>query len=82
MERRRVHSLIGAARQGFKILLIGHEGHPEVVGVVGEAPGDIFISGLNLGSLGLSIKMVLLNFMIVLIHLINTSFEPTVGHMH
>ena len=31
------------AKQGFKILLIGHEGHPEVVGVVGEAPDDIFI---------------------------------------
>lgn len=31
------------AKQGFKILLIGHEGHPEVVGVVGEAPHDIFI---------------------------------------
>lgn len=31
------------AKQGFKILLIGHERHPEVVGVVGEAPHDIFI---------------------------------------
>ena len=31
------------AKQGFKILLIGHEGHPEVVGVVGEAPHEIFI---------------------------------------
>jgi 4-hydroxy-3-methylbut-2-en-1-yl diphosphate reductase len=26
------------ARQGFKILLVGHEGHDEVVGTMGEAP--------------------------------------------
>lgn len=28
-----------AARDGFEVLLIGHEGHDEVVGTLGEAPG-------------------------------------------
>jgi 4-hydroxy-3-methylbut-2-en-1-yl diphosphate reductase len=27
------------ARQGYKILLVGHQGHDEVVGTMGEAPG-------------------------------------------
>ncbi len=31
------------ARQGYHILLIGHAGHDEVVGTVGEAPGAITI---------------------------------------
>ena len=31
------------ARQGYKILLIGHAGHDEVVGTVGEAPAAIII---------------------------------------
>lgn len=31
------------ASQGYKILLIGHAGHDEVVGTVGEAPGAITI---------------------------------------
>ena len=31
------------ARQGYKILLIGHAGHDEVEGTVGEAPGAITI---------------------------------------
>jgi len=31
------------ARQGYKILLIGHAGHDEVVGTVGEAPNAITI---------------------------------------
>lgn len=31
------------AKQGFNILLIGHAGHDEVVGTVGEAPGAITI---------------------------------------
>ena len=31
------------ARQGYKILLVGHAGHDEVVGTVGEAPGAISI---------------------------------------
>jgi len=29
------------AREGYTILLIGHEGHDEVVGTMGEAPGNI-----------------------------------------
>src|SRR5438477_11362687 len=29
------------AKEGYTILLIGHEGHEEVVGTVGEAPGNI-----------------------------------------
>ncbi len=31
------------AKQGYKILLIGHDGHPEVIGVMGEAPDDIYL---------------------------------------
>ena len=31
------------ARQGYNILLVGHAGHDEVVGTVGEAPGAITI---------------------------------------
>ena len=31
------------AKQGYRILLIGHAGHDEVVGTVGEAPGSIHI---------------------------------------
>ncbi len=31
------------ARQGFKILLVGHAGHDEVVGTVGEAPNAIVV---------------------------------------
>lgn len=31
------------AKQGFKILLVGHAGHDEVVGTVGEAPNAITI---------------------------------------
>ncbi len=31
------------ARQGYKILLVGHNGHDEVVGTVGEAPDAITI---------------------------------------
>jgi 4-hydroxy-3-methylbut-2-enyl diphosphate reductase len=34
------------ARDGYDILLIGHEGHEEVIGTAGEAPGQIhLISG-------------------------------------
>lgn len=29
------------AKEGYTILLIGHEGHDEVVGTIGEAPGNI-----------------------------------------
>src|SRR5947207_1650008 len=29
------------AREGYTILLIGHEGHDEVLGTMGEAPGHI-----------------------------------------
>jgi 4-hydroxy-3-methylbut-2-enyl diphosphate reductase len=31
------------AQQGFTIVLIGHEGHDEVVGTMGEAPGSIVL---------------------------------------
>jgi 4-hydroxy-3-methylbut-2-enyl diphosphate reductase len=31
------------AREGYTILLIGHEGHDEVLGTMGEAPGSIFL---------------------------------------
>ena len=31
------------AKNGFDIVLIGHEGHSEVIGVVGEAPEKIFL---------------------------------------
>jgi 4-hydroxy-3-methylbut-2-enyl diphosphate reductase len=40
----KVHTeAIRYARQGYKILLIGHAGHDEVVGTVGEAPDAITI---------------------------------------
>src|SRR5205807_7009183 len=31
------------AREGYTILLIGHEGHDEVLGTMGEAPGHIML---------------------------------------
>jgi 4-hydroxy-3-methylbut-2-enyl diphosphate reductase len=31
------------AKEGYTILLIGHEGHDEVLGTVGEAPGNILL---------------------------------------
>ena len=33
------------AAEGYKIILIGHRGHDEVVGVMGEAPDSIFLIG-------------------------------------
>jgi len=33
------------AREGMTILLIGHEGHEEVVGTSGEAPGHVILVG-------------------------------------
>ncbi|MFP4145980.1 MAG: 4-hydroxy-3-methylbut-2-enyl diphosphate reductase [Phycisphaeraceae bacterium] len=40
----KVHTeAIRYARQGYKILLVGHAGHDEVVGTVGEAPDAIAI---------------------------------------
>ena len=40
----KVHAeAIRYARQGYRILLVGHEGHDEVVGTVGEAPQAIHI---------------------------------------
>jgi 4-hydroxy-3-methylbut-2-enyl diphosphate reductase len=37
------HSAIDYARNGYKIILIGHRNHDEVVGVVGEVPDSIFV---------------------------------------
>src|SRR5436305_8344429 len=31
------------AKEGYTILLIGHEGHDEVAGTIGEAPGSILL---------------------------------------
>src|SRR5205809_4505610 len=31
------------AREGYTILLIGHEGHDEVIGTMGEAPANIIL---------------------------------------
>src|SRR5262245_61570235 len=31
------------AKEGYTIILIGHEGHDEVVGTMGEAPGSILL---------------------------------------
>jgi len=31
------------ARQGYTIVLVGHEGHDEVIGTMGEAPGQIVL---------------------------------------
>jgi 4-hydroxy-3-methylbut-2-enyl diphosphate reductase len=33
------------AREGYSIILIGHEGHDEVIGTMGEAPGSILLVG-------------------------------------
>jgi 4-hydroxy-3-methylbut-2-enyl diphosphate reductase len=33
------------AREGYSIVLIGHEGHDEVTGTMGEAPGSILLVG-------------------------------------
>jgi len=36
------------ARDGYDILLIGHAGHEEVVGIIGEAPNDVqLVDGLD-----------------------------------
>jgi 4-hydroxy-3-methylbut-2-enyl diphosphate reductase len=37
------HNAIDYAEQGYKIILIGHRGHDEVVGVVGEVPDSIWV---------------------------------------
>ena len=40
----KVHqSALDFARQGYKIILLGHRGHDEVVGVVGEVPDSIWV---------------------------------------
>src|SRR5207237_9457013 len=33
------------AREGYHIVLVGHEGHEEVVGTMGEAPASITLIG-------------------------------------
>ena len=41
---RKVHWQAGRfAEQGYTIVLVGHRGHDEVVGVLGEAPGQIIL---------------------------------------
>src|SRR5213076_658254 len=35
------HEAVRFAREGYTILLIGHEGHDEVLGTMGEAPAHI-----------------------------------------
>ncbi len=37
------HEVIRLARQGYSIVLIGHAGHDEVVGTLGEAPDSIVL---------------------------------------
>ncbi len=44
------------AAQGYDILLIGHEGHEEVVGTTGEAPGRIHLVDGPEGSDGVEIR--------------------------
>jgi len=40
----KVHqSAVDYARQGYNIILIGHREHDEVIGVVGEAPGSLWV---------------------------------------
>ena len=38
------------ASQGYTIVLVGHQGHDEVVGVLGEAPDSITLVALNLAT--------------------------------
>ncbi len=41
---RKVHwQAVRFAQQGYTIVLVGHEGHDEVIGVLGEAPGKILL---------------------------------------
>jgi 4-hydroxy-3-methylbut-2-enyl diphosphate reductase len=41
---RKVHwQAVRFAEQGYTIVLVGHEGHDEVVGVLGEAPGQMLL---------------------------------------
>jgi 4-hydroxy-3-methylbut-2-enyl diphosphate reductase len=35
------HEAVRFAQEGYTVLLIGHEGHDEVLGTMGEAPGNI-----------------------------------------
>jgi 4-hydroxy-3-methylbut-2-en-1-yl diphosphate reductase len=44
------------AAQGYEILLIGHEGHEEVVGTTGEAPGHIHLVDGPEGGAGIEIR--------------------------
>src|SRR5436853_3019676 len=40
----RVHAaVLRYAARGYSILFVGHAGHPEVEGVMGEAPGQVFL---------------------------------------
>src|SRR5438105_3126595 len=40
----RVHAaVLRYAGRGYSILFVGHAGHPEVEGVMGEAPGQVFL---------------------------------------
>ena len=40
----RTHELVAdLARQGYEVVYIGRKGHPEPEGVVGEAPGKVFL---------------------------------------
>ena len=41
---RKVHwQAVRFAQQGYTIVLVGHEGHDEVIGVLGEAPGKMLL---------------------------------------
>lgn len=41
---RKVHwQAVRFAQQGYTIVLVGHEGHDEVIGVLGEAPGQMVL---------------------------------------
>ena len=44
------------AAQGYDILLIGHEGHEEVVGTTGEAPAHIHLVDGPAGSAGVQVR--------------------------
>jgi 4-hydroxy-3-methylbut-2-enyl diphosphate reductase len=37
------HEAIRYSREGYTVILIGHEDHDEVIGTTGEAPGDILV---------------------------------------
>ena len=37
------HGIVRYVRDGYKVLLVGHDGHDEIIGTMGEAPDEILL---------------------------------------